>query len=400
MSDQPVDAAEQPRIAPDQPDPSPPNAAGPDAPAQRVVDQPDGEAPGPNDDGPGEPPARWPTIMAAVETGGAGLDALPLLVEQVNATCRPLASVLRSSALRTILDTYRRENQESGRQQKQLKSEMFWSNFCLLAAGALSGVILAISAGAFEAAAALAGSKATDAANVQAARSWAILILGVVTLGLGAAAAYFAYVAREQNRISRWRTSRSEAEMARLDAFSTIASQTAHAGPDVALYGLAVVVRHLLYDQRNWLDKTVVRHAKSSEVTTRMGAVASAMTFIGGSAAIVASQPGGGIAVWFVLAGVVGAAVSTFAANREALSGDRANAERYGKALQALDAIAGRVDGVASAIDAKQTDALNVFTKAIVDVLSAENKQWLEGAAQANAALGKLDEQLSQLGKG
>jgi hypothetical protein len=28
-----------------------------------------------------------------------------------------------------------------------------------------------------------------------------------------------------------------------------------------------------------------------------------------------------------------------------------------------------------------------------------ENKQWLDGTAQANAAIDKLDEQLSQLGK-
>jgi hypothetical protein len=39
------------------------------------------------------------------------------------------------------------------------------------------------------------------------------------------------------------------------------------------------------------------------------------------------------------------------------------------------------------------------FTKTIADLLSAENKQWLHGTAQANAAIDKLDEQLSQLGK-
>jgi hypothetical protein len=39
------------------------------------------------------------------------------------------------------------------------------------------------------------------------------------------------------------------------------------------------------------------------------------------------------------------------------------------------------------------------FTNTIADLLSAENKQWLHGTAQANAAIDKLDEQLSQLGK-
>ena len=48
---------------------------------------------------------------------------------------------------------------------------------------------------------------------------------------------------------------------------------------------------------------------------------------------------------------------------------------------------------------AGQPEALNAFTKTIADLLSAENKQWLHGTAQANAAIDKLDEQLSQLGK-
>ena len=134
-------------------------------------------------------------------------------------------------------------------------------------------------------------------------------------------------------------------------------------------------------------------------MTSRMGALASAFAFIGGSGAVIASQTGGSGAVWIVLVGVVGSAIGAFAANREAVNRDRANAERYDKTRMAMDAFAARVDGVAAKIAAGQPEALNAFTKTIADLLSAENKQWLDGTAQANAAIDKLDEQLGQLGK-
>ena len=38
-----------------------------------------------------------------------------------------------------------------------------------------------------------------------------------------------------------------------------------------------------------------------------------------------------------------------------------------------------------------------MFTAAITEQLSAEHKRWLEGSAQAEAVLGKLDTQLQQL---
>jgi hypothetical protein len=179
----------------------------------------------------------------------------------------------------------------------------------------------------------------------------------------------------------------------------TVAHGAATAGKDVALFGLAVVVTHLLEDQRAWLWACAKRHRQSSEETTRMGAVASALAFIGGIGAVIASQKSGSGAVWIVLAGIVGSAIGAFAANREALNRDRASAERYEKTRMALDAFAARVDGVAGRIAAGQPEALNAFTKTIADLLSAENKQWLDGTAQANAAINKLDAQLQELGK-
>jgi hypothetical protein len=48
---------------------------------------------------------------------------------------------------------------------------------------------------------------------------------------------------------------------------------------------------------------------------------------------------------------------------------------------------------------AGQPEALNAFHEHDRRSSERRNKQWLHGTAQANAAIDKLDEQLSQLGK-
>jgi len=334
------------------------------------------------------PVPNWDDSIAAVSANkGSGLDAIPELAKSMQGPCPGLAQILQSSAVRTSLEVYKRQDNEAVLQEDKLKQELFWSNLCLLAAGVTSGLILAVSANALQ----FAGVDS-------AARKWPTLVLGLVTLALGAGAAYFGYIARDQGRIARWQTCRSEAEVARLDVFQTISSKAAAAGSAVAFFGLAVVVRHLLDDQRLWLGLTAIRHRKSSERTSQYGALASALAFIGGSGAIIASQTEGSGAIWIVLAGVIGAAIGAYAANQEALNRDRANAERYDKTLVAMDAIASRTDEVANSI-ASEPKALEAFTKTITDLLAAENQQWLDGTAQANAALDKLDAQLAQLVK-
>ena len=65
----------------------------------------------------------------------------------------------------------------------------------------------------------------------------------------------------------------------------------------------------------------------------------------------------------------------------------------------ALDGLAGRTDEIAGEIVAGEPKALVAFTDTVTDLLAAEHKQWLEGTAQAEASLGKLDAQLEQLSK-
>ena len=201
------------------------------------------------------------------------------------------------------------------------------ASVCLAAVGVTSGIILAI-------AALSAGSAYQSELKILT------VLLGLVTLLLGAAAAFFTYVARDQGRVGRWQTCRGEAEMERLAVFGAIAAKAADEGSAVALHGLALVSVHLLDDQRKWLTARALRHRKSSETTSLLGGVAHSLAFVGGSGAIFAGQASG--AVFIVLAGVVGAAIGAFASNRDALRRDRANAERYENAEVALDELAGR----------------------------------------------------------
>jgi hypothetical protein len=321
------------------------------------------------------------SCRAVVSVGAqSGIDALGALSGPLQQGCPELAGILQSSAVRTSREIYTRQDAEAVRQQARLMQEATWANVCLMAAGVTSGLVLAV--------AAVLPSGPEYTTNVT-------LGLGIVTLALGTAGTFFGYLARDQGRISRWQARRGEAEIARLDVFTTIAGKAAEAGPAVALHGLALVVRHLLDDQRSWLGARALRHRKSSEATSRWGGLANALTFIGGSGAIIASQVKGSI--WIVLAGLIGAAIAAYATNRDALRGDRANADRYEKAQVALDGLSGRTDEVAARIVAGEPKALVAFTDAVTDLLATEHKQWLEGTAQAEASLGKLDAQLSQL---
>jgi hypothetical protein len=321
------------------------------------------------------------SCRAVVSVGAqSGIDALGALSGPLQQGCPELAGILQSSAVRTSREIYTRQDAEAVRQQARLMQEATWANVCLMAAGVTSGLVLAV--------AAVLPSGPEYTTNIT-------LGLGIVTLALGAAGTFFGYLARDQGRVSRWQARRGEAEIARLDVFTTIAGKAAEAGPAVALHGLALVVRHLLDDQRSWLGARALRHRKSSEATSRWGGLANALTFIGGSGAIIASQVKGSI--WIVLAGLIGAAIAAYATNRDALRGDRANADRYEKAQVALDGLSGRTDEVAARIVAGEPKALVAFTDAVTDLLATEHKQWLEGTAQAEASLGKLDAQLSQL---
>ena len=333
-----------------------------------------------------EPPS-FEACMAAVSAGRASwVDAIASPSDALAAACPELAAILRSSKVRTNYEIFNRQDAEAVRQQASLMQEATRANICLMAAGVASGLVLVLAAQASAGAGAILQKD-----DIRSA----VLVLGLLTLALGAAGAFFQYLARDQGRVARWQARRGEAEIARLNVFSAVAGAAAGRGPIVAKYALALIVRWLVDDQRNWFGARALRHRKSSETTSRWGGLANALAFIGGSGAVIASQTSANY--WIVFAGVIGAAIAAYSANRDALLRDRANADRYEKAQVALDGLAGRTDEVAAQISGGEPRAVVAFTDAVTDLLSTEHKQWLEGTQQAEALLEKLDAQLHEL---
>jgi hypothetical protein len=314
---------------------------------------------------------------AAVATGKAtGVERIPAVVAQLSTPCPEFAAILQLMPVALRIESYLRHDVEAIDQQSKLKREATIANLCLLGAGIVSALVLLTTS--------LAPRNAPQ-----------LYTLGLGIIALGAVGAYYNHIARDQARAGRWLAERGEAELARIDVFREAARRAADAGPRASLYALALVTTHLLNDQRHWMVGRAARHRTSSVRTSQLSGVAVALAFVGGSGAIVASQSEH--ALWLVLAGTAGAALAAYATNREALLRDRANAERYEKAVIALDRLAERVDDIAGRLRAGEPQAVVAFTDAVADQLSSEHKLWLEGTAQADAVLEKLDGQLRQL---
>lgn len=337
-------------------------------------------------------PNTGPMLPAERQSGGTSEAALPAgsversLVEAASRT-QGFEPILRSSAVRVQVEALERCGAEAEAQQRAFRRELTIANVCLMFAGVLSGLVLALASMWPEARTAGAGQIDWW--------TWLPRLMGVATLALGAIAALHTYKAREGNRLQRWLSARSGTEMARSSLFMAIAERAVSESSDLALAALELVNRSLLEDQRAWFRRRAAEHRRSSDWTTSWGGLGTALAFVGGSGAVIASfEPS---QTWLAVSGVIGAAVGAYAVNRESLRLDNANAGGYEKTAAALDAIAARYDTVEAEVRAGKTGALRAFTAAITEQLLAEHKRWLEGSAQAETVLRKLDGQLQQL---
>ena len=313
---------------------------------------------------------------------GGGMARLPEASRLLEGTAPELAAIVGSAGVRAQLDIHRRCSAEARAQRRRLVREGTIANLCLLTAGLLSASVLI-------------GPMVSERLGAETWRTIA-LVIGFVTLALGAATATFSYVARESDRLRRWLAMRGAAEVARLDAFKAIAAGAAAAGPTTAAAAFALVVRYLFDDQRRWLADRAAGHRRSADRTNLLGGIATALAFVGGSGAVVAGfVPEQG---WIAIAGVAGAAVMAYAMSREGLRRDRANADLYEKTAVALDQLAVRVDPVVAEIGAGRVEAMPAFVAAVAGLLETGHRQWLDGAAQAEATLAAFDARLKELG--
>lgn len=299
-----------------------------------------------------------------------------------------LDPIVKSSAVRIHQEAFARLDAEARRQQRSFRRELTIANVCLMLAGVLSGLVLTTVP-------LVSSASIPEGVLGEAWTTWLPRSLGIATLALGAAAAFYTYKAREGNRLQRWLSARSSAELARSSMYMAIAEKAASGPGNVAKSALKFINRELLEEQRRWYHDRVAEHRRSSDWTTGWGGLATALSFIGGSGAVIASfEPS---QTWIAVCGVIGAAIGAYAVNRESLRLDSVSAEGYEKAAAALDAIAARYDVVEAEVTAGRSEAVRSFTTAITEQLTTEHRRWLEASAQTRAILDNLDVQLGKI---
>ncbi|WP_207538267.1 hypothetical protein [Sabulicella rubraurantiaca] len=259
-------------------------------------------------------------------------------------------------------------------------------NFLVLSVGVLSGLVLAGT---------IAGDRATGwVAEWRPAIARATWIAGLAITVCGVLATVLGQFIRGGDRLGRWRSLRSEAEVARGQKYATLARLAAAAGPGPALEALEAVGKELLEDQRAYYVRRAREHRASAGVTGVWTGISLALSALA-SATAVAVLANFSVE-WLLVLGVIGAAVGAYAVDRENLLRDRGNADLYERVAERLGILAASQDRVAAEIHGGNAQAVVVFTDLVVEELQAEHRQWREALAVAQEQIDRLEERLRE----
>ena len=192
------------------------------------------------------------------------------------------------------------------------------------------------------------------------------------------------------------------AETMRLEYFRLVATMKSGMGgvsskdePPIELLQFEYFRRFQLDVQLAYYAGRGNQHREESSKSVRLGSYAALATMLG-------SGLGAGFGAvlpeltFIAVLGVVGAALASLAANREALSQDRRNAERYQRTLFALEEISKDLDRVRRAAAAGESDAVEKFVDAVNDELSLEHRQWLKEIKGASKPVRELKQALEK----
>jgi hypothetical protein len=305
------------------------------------------------------------------------------LAESAPALCR----ILRRAKMEAAARQYERLDADAVAAQWKFKRNMTQANWAVFATATLSAATMATG---------------LLAAPFGKGMETALLIcLGLAAVLTGAFASMWLFRVREGSLLEVWMRARAAAETARLSYFTTLLREH-----DAGAAELPLPILKLEYFRRYQLDVQIAfyaergrAHQQSAEWTLLLGGLAVALaSFAAGAAGLL-----GAVATqWASLAalGVIGTALASFAATREAMNQDRRNAERYRRTLAALETLRGRLDEVRLGVLMGSTDVLEEFVAAVHEQVSLEHRQWLEGGESTRSALSKLDEALEKLKQG
>ena len=217
-----------------------------------------------------------PPIARAKEAlagGEAGIGQLGAAAERLREIAPEIGPILGSSEVSAHLGTYARCDEEAVRQQSRLFREATAANLCLL--GRRRAEQPACSPVPASSATARRDVDSAPAAGNRPRRPGARRAGGALRLS-GARGRPAAPLAQH----ARPRRGRAPRHLPRDRARAPPRRARPPRPP-----GLALFCRHLFDEQRDWLVGRAQRHRVSSDVTNRWGGLATALTFLGGSAA-------------------------------------------------------------------------------------------------------------------
>jgi hypothetical protein len=290
-----------------------------------------------------------------------------------------LATLLRSAPLSVVREQYEQADAKAANAQTRYKTNMGCANAAVLAAASLSGLMMA-----------------AQIATAELKISGLVLVLGILSAVSAAAATTWLFLVRQGNMLDAWMQRRAEAETQRLSYFNVVAEPDGTNPPnaDLDLLRLEYFRRYQLDVQKNFYQFRGEAHGAAADKTLYLGGYAVLLSAL--ASALTAGLGAHGIATALGAVGVLGAALSSYASSREALSQDRRNAERYARTRTALGGLEARLDHVRKAVAAGNTRALTEFASAVNEQISLEHRQWLEATEATRAAVAKLDEALAK----
>ena len=293
-----------------------------------------------------------------------------------------LRPILVSNELLSRSSLFERKDAEAVAEQKWLFRLLAWINGVVLAIAILSGTVLAISV--------YRPDVPEWTGRLETVSKWLAGLIGLLAI----VATVLGQLARDGDRLGRWRTLRAEAEAARAGRFAALARSAAAAGKAAAREALEFVRLGLLEDQRSWYLSRASRHRQSERVTSSCTAVALFLAAIASAAALTVSF--GGLTAALLVVGVLAAAFTAYAVDRENLYRDRSNAALYERTAEQLGALAAGSDAVLTEIDRGHPEAVVTFTDLVAEQLLAEHRQWAAGLDVTSELMTRLEQRLQQ----
>lgn len=298
-----------------------------------------------------------------------------------------LSRVLNLSRVQAPMLQYQRIDAEAVEAQRTYKRVVMRANGAVLATAVLSAAMMAV------------GLLATQAdggfptTQVAGGPKTALVVLGLLALLTGALASVWLTQARAGRLLEGWMRTRALAEQARLAYFEAIAGAPADDSFQIPLPLLVLEYfrRYQLDVQIAFYGRRRIDHRKSAEKTVLLASLAAVPAAFAAAAGGLLGAVGD--LRWLPLAalGSIGAALASFAASREAVTGDSATAERYGAALSKLEILRGRLDEVRqAAVAGEPATIVKDFIKLVHDELAREQEAWLKEGESARAGVADL----------